>query len=383
MNREVLQSISPQELVLSELDARQSFWPQVVENIELAPCEAENVLAIWAHLRRFPPQILPTTRVRDFNQFVEREQKRLIDAFLNFRFLEEWTAAVHGLDAAWEETAEPEKMEELEILARDLFDGLDRFSLAEYAARAFSGGKAQGEKFREAVHISEELLADKVLAFYPAAPLASAMLAAYREDLDEFDFELWLTTCKHRLLEEALEESEAGSAEMILPAEGLADLLPMGVEPIGASEAGLSFRLRPAAASHRWSDAQPVGGLAAGGGQSQDQLIDQLASRSASDSPTNDYRMAWAHFLASAYRATSSREGWREEFLRLAASAGPLDEQWGGRFHRTEELKNDRDWKRRYEGQRVFALEPCELVNEEAFLELLQKLTGASGPDTR
>ena len=93
--------------------------------------------------------------------------------------------------------------------------------------------------------------------------------------------------------------------------------------------------------------------------------------------------MAWAHFLASAYRATSSREGWREQFLRLAASAGALDEKWGGRFHRTEELKNDRDWKRRYEGQRVFALEPCQLVNEGAFLELLQELTGASGPDTR
>ena len=161
----------------------------------------------------------------------------------------------------------PKKMEELEILARDLFDGLDRFALAEYATRVLPiGGNVQGGEFRQGVIFAEDLLADNILAFYPAASYASAMLAVCRQDLDEFDFQLWLTTCKHRLLEETLEENEAGPGQMLLPTESLADLLRMGVEPIAAIEAGCLFPHRPAAASHRWSDAALVG-LAAGGGR--------------------------------------------------------------------------------------------------------------------
>ena len=74
-----------------------------------------------------------------------------------------------------------------------------------------------------------------------------------------------------------------------------------------ASESPQAEIVRPA----MWSTL-PTGedyALAAGSSQTSDQLIIKLASESTESSRTTDYRIAWAHFLASVYRGTQSGAG--------------------------------------------------------------------------
>jgi len=202
-------SMRPQDIVLGELDALQSFWPSVREKPELAPREACNVLAAWAHLRRFPPESLPVERVTKFNDFVVMEQDNLVAAFMQMSFLDDWITAARGLDASWDSVVEAEATEQLEILARDLFASLDRYTLADYAASALATRwQHDHARTHRAAEEAEQLFETLVMAFLPAADYANDLDDAYRLDLFDYDYELWLTTNKYWYLVETLEECE-------------------------------------------------------------------------------------------------------------------------------------------------------------------------------
>ena len=174
----------------------------------------------------------PDLGCADFNQFVETEKTPLVGALfcISSSWIAGWPRSMASTRPGTKRR-NPSKWKNSKSSRRDLFDALDRFTLAEYAARILAAGDSrEGERFRNAVGEAQELFAEKVSAFFPAASYASATLGAFREDLDEHDFELWLTTCKHRLLEETVEEAEARSGE-ILPPEDLVELLRDRIEP--------------------------------------------------------------------------------------------------------------------------------------------------------
>jgi hypothetical protein len=53
-----------------------------------------------------------------------------------------------------------------------------------------------------------------------------------------------------------------------------------------------------------------------------------------------------------------------------------MDPLWTQRADKAKALAEDRDWKRRYEGEKVFALEPVPLQDVSGFLKLLTDLAG-------
>src|SRR5262249_22601768 len=105
----------------------------------------------------------------------------------------------------------------------DLFDVLDRFSLACHAARQLLPESSEvPEGLRgliEEIAEGEDFLRDYPAAFLGALEIASANLARYRPDLDQVDELLWETTLKHRVLEELLEERDAKPAQRLTQQE--------------------------------------------------------------------------------------------------------------------------------------------------------------------
>jgi len=121
--------------------------------------------------------------------------------------------------------------------------------------------------------------------------------------------------------------------------------------------------------------------LAAGSAEPSHAVIDRLASVSTEGVSAADYRRAWAHFLASTYRGTSCRDDWRNVFVELTSSESSMDSLWIQRAEKARALTEDRDWKRRYEGEKVFALEPVPLQDVTEFVKLLTDLVGPEAAD--
>lgn len=121
--------------------------------------------------------------------------------------------------------------------------------------------------------------------------------------------------------------------------------------------------------------------LAAGNTGPSDAVIDKLASVSAEGASAVDYRRAWAHFLASTYRGTSKSDEWRNAFVAIASKDVSLDSDWMERVTKAKALTEDRDWKRSYEGEKVFALEPVPLKDKSDFLKRLAELAGFEAAD--
>lgn len=144
-----------------------------------------------------------------------------------------------------------------------------------------------------------------------------------------------------------------------------------------APEADMAFHgvVHPESSQATANDFQLV--LAAGGPEPSHAIIDRLASVSSADVSDFDYRRAWAHFLASTYRGTSCRDDWRSVFVVFTSRETLMDPIWMQRTEKAKALAEDRDWKRRYEGEKVFALEPVPLQNMSEFLNLLRNLAGS------
>ena len=121
--------------------------------------------------------------------------------------------------------------------------------------------------------------------------------------------------------------------------------------------------------------------LAAGGNEISLAIIDRLASVSVGDVPNVNLRRAWAHFLASTYSGTSCREEWLTKFVELASKQDSSLPDWKARSLKAEAIMRQRDWKRRYLGEKVFALEPVAVKNMQEFLNLLSDLVDLSTED--
>jgi hypothetical protein len=203
-----------QELISGEVDSLVSLWPDVRDDDELAPSEAMHLLAVWAHLHRFVPETINEEVTPTIQQLIENDVRRIVERFAEGPFPDTWCATADELDEAWDNTIDDTAIAELERESRDLFDLLDRFGLALYAAHKLaerSTDEARLSETEERVRQAEQYLATYPDRFLPAATYATALLEAYRPDLDSFDEQLWRTTLKHRRLQELLDERDSPS----------------------------------------------------------------------------------------------------------------------------------------------------------------------------
>lgn len=205
---------SSQQLVLGEINATVSFWPDVRDNDVLGPDVSLNILAIWSHLRRFKPESLRDDLVCQLNGLIEAERDAILAKYMQCVFPADWISLAEAIDVAWDDAV---TQDEADNLTRDImehFELLDRHELALCTANSLGVNAAlpsfgeYKEKVGAYLNESEEYLADHIDVFLPAAPYAIEMLASYREDLDIYDVSLWKTTWKHRRLEELVEERD-------------------------------------------------------------------------------------------------------------------------------------------------------------------------------
>jgi hypothetical protein len=201
---------SSQQLVLGEINATVSFWPDVRDN-DLGPDVSLNILAIWSHLRRFKPESLRDDLVCQLNGLIEAESDAILAKYMQCVFPADWISLAEAIDVAWDDAV---TQDEADNLTRDIiehFELLDRHELALCTANSWSANAADLsglEKLGDCLNECKEYLADHIDVFLPAAPYAIGMLASYRQDLDTYDASLWETTWKHRRLEEMVEERD-------------------------------------------------------------------------------------------------------------------------------------------------------------------------------
>ena len=207
------------ERLLGDVESLLSFWPMVREDPEIGPREAMRVLATWSHLQRFSPDLLDQDIVGKLNEAVQGDAAKLVEHFSELTFIDDWIDHSEALDESWDWILDNDAADEADSYSLDLFDALDRFSLACHASQRLlpeSSAIPEGlSALIEEVAEGEDFLRDHPDIFLGAIEIASANLARYRPDLDQVDELLWETTLKHRVLEELLEEREAGFTQRL------------------------------------------------------------------------------------------------------------------------------------------------------------------------
>ncbi len=374
------ESPTAQALILGEINALVSFWPEIRKDDSIGPEVAFDLLATWAHLRRFDPASLDGALVALLNALVINDLAAIGEQALKFPFPSHWSETSNRLDEAWDHVGDDEDSDELEHSISEHFELLDRGSLVVYAINRLLPAVSKHENtqlFNQFLIQAEEFLADNADIFLPAAVYASAMLDSYRIDLDDFDEPLWETTLKHRQLQELIDEQENPDVSLHLSRDVIGELI---------RSAGIEGRLAKFQTGHQAGafpeqvrEMSPVApttyfSLAAGGDDSADTRIAKLSVTSCASSTTEVYRIAWAHFLAATYRGTGFSEEWLHRFIELAKKAESLDVGWHDRLESAEQLLTDRRWQSEYEGERVFRLEPTPLENEASFSRFLNTL---------
>ncbi len=214
-NTQIADWPSAQQLVLGEVDAIVSFWPEVREDDAIAPHESMNILAVWGHLRRFLPESLKSDVVGRLDDLVKSDIETLVGRFMQCIFPADWITMADAIDEAWDDAVSQEEADDLTRAIREHFEFLDRHQLALYAANHLVDATVAIPRFAELTETvsachreAEQYLADHIDVFFPAASYAVALLGSYRQDLDSYDTSLFETTLKHRRLEELLEERD-------------------------------------------------------------------------------------------------------------------------------------------------------------------------------
>jgi hypothetical protein len=197
------------EEILGEAAELLSFWPAIRNDPRLSPHAAADLLAVWAHLQRFPTADVAGNTANRLDRLVQDEKDRLVTQYLRLSVpaLDE---AIVKVDRTWDGLKTWDACEELESQTRDLFDALDRQSLAVYALQRFvpegSSLRPKVDSLTRDVEKAEQTLLQYAESFYPAASLAIAMLEEYRIDLAVVDRPLWLTTVKYRRMADLYEQ---------------------------------------------------------------------------------------------------------------------------------------------------------------------------------
>lgn len=199
------------EEIIEEAAELLSFWAVIRNDPRLAPHTAADLLGVWAHLQRFATGDVAGEIADRLDGLVHEEKDRLATCFLRLSHpaLDE---AIIRIDRAWDGLGTWDACQELESETRDLFDALDRQSLAVYALQqlvsAEDGWRPDIEELARKVEKAERTLLQHAESFYPAASLATAMLEEYRMDLAEVNRALWMTTLKYRRMADLYEEEE-------------------------------------------------------------------------------------------------------------------------------------------------------------------------------
>ncbi len=193
-----------------------SFWPLVRDDSEHGPEEALRVLATRSHLERFPRERLDEGVVGELDVLVNRDALKLVGCFSRLTFIEDWLDEAEQLDESWDWIGDEDAADQANLVAIRLFQTLDEFGLACHASRRLLGTEIEDtlrtdlDAIETEVAEGECFLREHPDIFRGAAELVAARLRRFREDLLEHDDRLWETTLKHRVLEEVLEERDAG-----------------------------------------------------------------------------------------------------------------------------------------------------------------------------
>jgi hypothetical protein len=205
--------LSPRELLTSELPAFLALWEQ-------APTAetARTLLALWAGLRRLE-RAQPDPDEDRLNLLVRDEAARLVQLAYAAPLLDgaDWLRRAEDLDRAWDEGEED--LQELDWQAHELFERLDRASLAAWAVEKLAEPDTDAGRLaaaREALARAEEFLAARSDVFLCLATDAAAVLSSVRPGLEEDEAGLWETLLKHRRIEEARDELEMPPARAAL-----------------------------------------------------------------------------------------------------------------------------------------------------------------------
>jgi hypothetical protein len=372
-------SPSPRNQAVVQARAMCENWEECRDDHFYASECAWALLAAWGAVHRFFAE-LPAESA-SVSVLVQRDAATLLAALRQASEPAEWLERSRELDRAWDFAVRQDALRELEMAAVDLFDRLDRHSLALCMARRLDSGNEAADLTRRAEQLAqaEGFFAQHVDAFLPAAPLASAVMAACRPDLEEADPELWRTTRKHRRLEEAWKEAEAiGSPPCLTERDKQVIQAKVALWVAEVAEESQSRRTLtlpfPGRFSERESVTQP---MAAGPAAEKHRLLRELASQSPADVPTDGFRRAWAHLLASASQGSDVREVWLRHFLALAEAAEPLDPEWADRLRRAQALEQDRDWERSLRDDGVLRLEPRPFSSLADLAHWLQELVSS------
>lgn len=224
------ESPTAQTLIQGEINALVSFWSDVRDDNQIGPKVAFDLLAIWAHMKRFEPSTIDETLVSRLNALVTEDQNFICEQVLRSSYLDNWTDIADRLDEAWDNVADEDEIDDLEHSISEHFELLDRCSLVVYAINRLRSKVETDERFQalqNSVNHAEEHLAGDPDMFLPAAVYASSMLDSYRHDLHDADELLWETTLKHRRLQELIDEQQAPSTPVAIPREVTEELIRM------------------------------------------------------------------------------------------------------------------------------------------------------------
>lgn len=244
--------IDPFARTITDAAHNMSSWLEARKNADTAPSIVLALLALYAHLRRFPEKDVPPKAVRvrqELNQLIEQDAQELLTQFLAIPPMvrciglpsmgywlhkNSWIDEAKRLDEGWEYYHSKEAPDDYlgyDLDCWEVFSQLDDYTLAVYTANKLLPANHQlREKLKE---WQKEL--KKAHAFFRACHcyvfmdavfLAEPYLYAYRADLEKFDAELFKTILGYRLIVAAhLDEDEFRKLpitldEMYLPEHG-------------------------------------------------------------------------------------------------------------------------------------------------------------------
>jgi hypothetical protein len=335
--------LSPRQLVLAEVPGALSLWQEAGGDAALGPAAALDLLATWAGLRRLAGDPLAGSGCQELDRAVRRDTVALAAQLTRLPFPGDWQerlghlARTPALDA---ETTEAQADE-----AFSLFNRLDRLQLALAACEVLlpAADRAVLDRLRTATAEAEGSLCDEIDVFALLADEAAALLADYRDDLDDPD-PLWLSLLKHRRVVEARDRLHSlPSVEQMLTPPLVRPTVCLS--PPTPSNAGAALEYQVAAS----------GSAVAG---DRDRILERWADERPEDDRSADFRRAWDHFLAALFIGNGDNaERWWNEFVRLTQGVR-LEPTWAARKERARQVRQEYDWRNRHRDEKAFELEP-------------------------
>jgi len=202
------------ELVAGEVSAILSSWVHTREMPDLAPDDAADLLAVWAHLQRFDLAHVPAALWRRLDTVVGTDSAKLCNVFTGALRPAIWELALQGLRQSADNAETNEDWSAADAQALLLFQQLDEAELALWAAHHLV--KANNLPLPDGLAAVIKGIEDCGTAFLsnldlflPVGSYAGGLLAAYRADLLGYDQKLWHTIWKFEILVDEMKHMAA------------------------------------------------------------------------------------------------------------------------------------------------------------------------------